>query len=798
MLIRPIVLFFLVIAGCAPIVYKATDFESLYGPSAPKQRLLTPQEAGINRQQHKVSFYKDVKPILDSRCVVCHGCYDAPCQLKLGSIEGIDRGATKRVVYEFARLKAADPTRLFIDADNAAGWRKNDFYPVLNERRDSATANLDNSVLAKLIQQKRLNPQPLSGKLEKVYDLEFDRSLQCPSIEEFPKYQQEHPQWGMPYAMPGLTLKEEFILLHWLQEGAKAEPLPPLSERSAAAVSKWERYFNGSSLKHKLVFRYIYEHLFIGHIHFQGHPDNEFFRWVRSTTAPDQPIEEINTVRPYDDPGTGKFYYRLRPVTETIVDKIHFVYELSDQKMHRYDELFFQPDYQVTALPSYRPDVAANPFKAFIELPLLSKQKFLLDDAYYFVSGFIKGPVCRGKIATESIRDQFWVVFMQPGKISPERVAQALAENNQLLGLPGEEADEIGLFGWVKFDDFGKQYLKKKDEFINLTLPKDQGFGLDNIWDGDGDNQNAALTIFRHFDSATVTKGLIGDTPLTAWVIDYPIFERLHYLLVAGFNVYGTAGHQIASRTYMDILRQDAEDNFLRFMPAKQRQAIYESWYIGRKGLRTADALFNIGHETRVNFQTADYKKEFFDQIRQRLGKAAGAEDHINDCRQLPCSNANATAVRQQVDNEMRSLAKLKGHEIEALPEMSLLRVKTDDPKDDFVYTLLIDKAYSNISKILSDGSSRLPENDSITVVPGFVGSYPNFFFAVDKNELGEFITAIRNAQGESGLEQLYGRFGVRRTDPEIWRNADWFNEQHQKYRGLESGLLDMSRYENL
>ncbi|MGR9037876.1 MAG: fatty acid cis/trans isomerase, partial [Gammaproteobacteria bacterium] len=241
-----------------------------------------------------------------------------------------------------------------------------------------------------------------------------------------------------------------------------------------------------------------------------------------------------------------------------------------------------------------------------------------------------------------------------------------------------------------------------------------------------------------------------------------------------------------------------AEDNFLRFMPAKQRQAIYESWYIGRKGLRTADALFNIGHETRVNFQTADYKKEFFDQIRQRLGKAAGAEDHINDCRQLPCSNANATAVRQQVDNEMRSLAKLKGHEIEALPEMSLLRVKTDDPKDDFVYTLLIDKAYSNISKILSDGSSRLPENDSITVVPGFVGSYPNFFFAVDKNELGEFITAIRNAQGESGLEQLYGRFGVRRTDPEIWRNADWFNEQHQKYRGLESGLLDMSRYENL
>lgn len=47
-------------------------------------------------------------------------------------------------------------------------------------------------------------------------------------------------------------------------------------------------------------------------------------------------------------------------------------------------------------------------------------------------------------------------------------------------------------------------------------------------------------------------------------------------MLVAGFDIYDTVGHQIASRTYMDILRQDAEDNFLRFMPAAQRQAIYK------------------------------------------------------------------------------------------------------------------------------------------------------------------------------------------------------------------------------
>jgi hypothetical protein len=787
----------LFVTGCASLIYTAPDYQKMYGASSPKQRILTPEQVILAQQQHKISFAKDVKPILDSRCVACHGCYDAPCQLKLGSIDGIDRGATKQLVYGSTRFHPANPTRLFIDASNTTEWRNKDFYPILNERVESQTANLDDSVLAKLIDLKRLNPLPTTGKLGDDYDFSLDRTLQCPTIDEFPAYQHEHPQWGMPYAMPNLSLKEESILKQWLREGSKAEPLPPLSSQAVAEVKKWENYFNGSSLKQKLVFRYLYEHLFIGHIHFKGHPDNEFFQWVRSKTPTGQPIDIINTVRPYNDPHTATFYYRLRPITETIVDKTHFVYELSDEKKQRYDELFFKPDYQVTALPSYQLEVAANPFVAFTELPMVSKYQFMLDDAHYFVSGFIKGPVCRGELATNSIRDQFWVIFTQPGGFYPKKMAKAL-ENNHLLGLPGEEANDIGLFGWTKFDAFGKQYLKAKDEFINSVLPKNRGFSLNNIWDGNGNNQNAALTIFRHFDSATVVKGLVGDTPLTGWVVDYPTLERLHYLLVAGFDVYGTTGHQLASRTYMDILRQDAEDNFLRFMPAMQRQNIYNSWYIGSDGLRIADALFSIEHPSEINYQTTAYKREFFDQVRQRLGKAAGAIDSINRCPQNTCVRDNTTAIQQQADSSLRNLAQLKGGQLGALPEMSLLRVKTDKPEGDLVYTLLINKAYSNISNMLAEASRRVPENDRITVFPGFIGSYPNFFFTVEQNQLNEFVTLIKNAKTENDIDALYSRFGIRRTNPDIWQHVDWFNKQHRQYRGLEAGLFDMNRYKNL
>ena len=787
----------LIITGCAGVVYKTIDYESLYGPSSPKQRLLSPEQALLYQQQHKVSFYNDVKPILDSRCVSCHGCYDAPCQLKLGSIEGLDRGATKQVVYNSTRFRTADPTRLFIDATDTEGWRKKDFYPVLNERIDTKVANLDNSVLAKLIDLKRLNPQPVSGKLGKDYDLKFDRKLQCTTIGEFPEYQHEHPQWGMPYAMPGLSLKEENTLKQWLQEGSKVEPLPPLPSQTVKDVAQWESYLNGSTLKQKLVFRYIYEHLFIGHIHLTGHPDDEFFYLVRSKTAPGQPIEELKSVLPYSDPGVS-FYYRLRPITETIVDKTHFVYELSDQKKQRYDELFFKPDYPVTSLPSYQPEVAANPFKAFVELPLVSRHQFLLDDAEYFVSGFIKGPVCRGQIALNSIRDQFWVVFTQPGQFYPEQASEFLAKNKQLLALPGQNGYQVGLFAFVKYDDLGRQYLEAKNAFIDQILPKDKGFGLANIWDGEGVNQNAALTVFRHLNSATVTKGFIGDTPLTAWVVDYPIFEQLHYLLVAGFNVYGSAGLQIASRTYMDLLRQDAEDNFLRLMPAMERQTIYNSWYPGFNSLRKAPPKLSLDHPSTVRFKTMDYKKEFFDQVRQRMGKAAGSVDTINRCQQDVCIRANTTPAQQQADNEMRKLAKFTGHKLGALPENILLRVTTGDPEGDLVYTLLIDKAYSNISTMLGENFRRMPENDAITIYPGFIGSYSNFYFSVKKEQLGEFVNMIINARTESDLEQLYSQFGIRRTHPEIWQYADWFNQQHKKHRGLNAGLLDLSRYENL
>ncbi len=69
--------------------------------------------AAADRQRHDqpvapasggVPWRVDVQPILQRRGVVCHGCYDAPCRLKLGAWQGVARGASGDYVDDTERL----------------------------------------------------------------------------------------------------------------------------------------------------------------------------------------------------------------------------------------------------------------------------------------------------------------------------------------------------------------------------------------------------------------------------------------------------------------------------------------------------------------------------------------------------------------------------------------------------------------------------------------------------------------------------------------------------------------------
>ncbi len=189
----------------------------------------------------QLNYLTDVEPILNKRCTVCHSCYNSPCQLKLSSWDGLERGASKEKIYNSSRLKTMDPSRLFIDAQSTREWREKGFYSVIMQ---DETQKYDESILYTLLEHKRISPDVSGDYFPEAYDLTCAKDG-----NELKKYLKKHPTRGMPFGFPPLKQDEFNTITGWLMQGAKG---PTPEEQSALKaipiidqdmINKWERFF---------------------------------------------------------------------------------------------------------------------------------------------------------------------------------------------------------------------------------------------------------------------------------------------------------------------------------------------------------------------------------------------------------------------------------------------------------------------------------------------------------------------------------------------------------------------------
>ncbi len=775
----------LLIASCT--LYNGYRLDQRFGTANPSR--FDPLLGQPAITQAPVEYWHDVKPITDSRCAVCHGCFDAPCQVQMGSYAGITRGANKAKVYDAVRLFAADPTRLFVDAQSTAAWRLKGFYPVLNERENTPEANLDASVMARMLTLKSKYHFPKGSILPKDrFDFSLDRDQSCPAIEEFDDFADKHPDWGMPYGLPALPKKEEQTLKQWLELGAPSAAPIPTPETELERVAQWEAFLNDPALKSQLMARYIFEHWFLAHLYFDDLPKSGFFDLVRSKTPPGEPIQFIASRRPYDDPGVPLVYYRLRPVQGTLLAKTHMPYALNADRMARLKSWFIDEPYTVNNFPSYEVKAASNPFITFSQIPVRSRYRLMLDEAQFTLMGFIKGPVCRGQVALNVISDYFWVGFMNPDQETVESNANYMSTVLKNFSLPSEQESNADLFKWKTYANMQRQYLREKSEYLNQYMVGQKLPNMEMLWRGDGINSNAALTIFRHFDSASVVKGLIGDRPQTALVIGYTLLERMHYLLVAGFDVYGNTAHQLQSRLYMDFLRMEGEFNFLALLPKDARNTVRDFWY--RNASDDVKAYLNgskafFYQDSGIDYKTNDPLPELFTLWKDSLQRVLDRRYDLDQSR------LNPTDLEYLVQ-----LSKLKGERLFLLPEAVFLTVADNSGKEHY-FTLLHNSAHSNISQMFKEEARRLPKEDTLTIVPGFLGAYPNAFFRVESSHLPWFVKMIGNLKSEDDYAVLSSRFAIRRTDDRFWPHSDKLIETYRKTYPIEAGLFDYNRLEN-
>ena len=748
----------------------------------------------------QLDYLSDVEPVLVKRCVVCHSCYNSPCQLKLSSWDGLDRGASKEKIYNSGRLKTMDPSRLLVDAHSTAEWRGKGFFGV----SQADEQNYTDSMLFMLLDHKRISPDVSGDYFSEASDLTCAEDK-----KELTKFLKKHPNRGMPFGFPPLTQEEFNTVAGWLSQGAQG-PSPeqqatleaiPAADRQM--IEKWEAFLNNPDPKHRVTSRYLYEHLFLAHITFET-GSNEFYELVRSRTGPGEKIDIIATVRPYDDPETEMFYYRFRKIYSTIVYKTHMVFPMGDSHYQRTQELFIKPDWtEVPHLVSYDKIASANPFVTFEQIPARSRYQWLLDNAHYIIMTFIRGPVCKGQVALDVIEDHFWLMFIDPDHDLSAKYPGFLKLHYQDLRMPSEKGSDYGIVESLLEDDHYQRainYYQARQEFYSALYP--DGLGLQTIWKGQNPDDDPVLTVFRHFDSASVHRGVLGNLPKTLWVLDYPLLERIYYALVAGFDIYGTAGHQLSTRIYMDALRIEGESYFLDYMPQKSRQEMMASWYIGvdQDDLHYHPAAIPSG----MVFTTSEPKREMMEQVVEEHISVAGIDfDHNylpagQTYPELPLKYEMTGDYLQAFMAVSAPGTSFFRHVADHNANVAWVRITNIPEREDEVVSIVIDRWHDNVRHIFGESSFLDSNRDRADFIKGFIGSYPNYFFVINYADLPDFFAVLNNYDGSQEYINRLEKYGINRAEDTFWDHYDWFQAVFDRQEQQDTGIVDLNRYFHL
>jgi hypothetical protein len=311
------------------------------------------------------------------------------------------------------------------------------------------------------------------------------------------------------------------------------------------------------------------------------------------------------------------------------------------------------------------------------------------------------------------------------------------------------------------------------------------------------------LTVYRHFDSASLHRGPLGGLPRTLWMIDYSQFERIYYALVAGFDVYGNLSHQVNVRRYMDYLRMEGELNFVQLMPQPVREPMIRSWYIGDGALEEtrSQKILSAPRPTRVRYRTDDPKRELVERIvdEHLLPSLEIRFDDINyrrSGREVPMPSSFAS--HGDVLDGLRALTApgtgFIRHANGSGANVLWVRIRGYKGKDRFM-SIVINRWHDNVNSLFLEKFALDPEKDTIDFHAGPIGSYPNLFLDVNRQDIPDFFDMLANFDGSPAYQEKFQRFGISREDERFWSLYDWFQSEADEMNGINAGVYDLNRY---
>ncbi|TNF24868.1 MAG: hypothetical protein EP329_24075 [Deltaproteobacteria bacterium] len=757
-------------------------------------------------------YLDEVQLVFARRCVNCHGCSDAPCQLKLTSYEAVVRGSNGDDLFG-SRLMSIPASRMadgritdsegLIDFEaTRASWRARGFYGVTEQGSASP--------MRRFIERARTNPDPHDLRTEYALfeDGPTDRKFACIGLRNAgpagPSDALTEPR-GMPFAVEPLANEDYERLAEWLDDGAygPTREAQRVLARPADAdvIARWEAFLNQEPAQAALAARYLYEHLFFAHLHFPEAP-GEFYELVRSRTPAPAPIDEVVTFHANQDPAGERIYYRLRKYTAVVMQKNHIPWLLDDATLDRWQELFLDTDWGVDVrAPGYG---NANPFAYFEQIPARIRNRFMLENSRHFIEAMVKGDVCVGSSATYAIRDRFWIWFYDPGSdVYPAPWAPTPGGFD-----PGSDPSAIDPYlGQDDLDHVDPSVAKESREEVHVLAFNDAlramhpaGLALEDLWYGDREDKDAWLTVLRHGESATVHQGGIAGLPETIWVLSYANFERLYYSLVVNFQPWGNVAHKLDTWQMMSFVRSSAEDQFLMFMPPEMRE-YYRGLWVGAFSQGVQRLFPSADLPSQVPFPGGvDPLSNIGQLVTARMPYLLGSVNPRLNPLDPPYALSEPVDDLPSAERALSMLTGFRGGHAAYLPDVTVLRVGGTS-----VYTLLANRAYDAHNRTFLQKLARTPELDTMSVERGLVGSYPNLFIDVPLHRVYTLVTELQTVYDKKSFRHFVDRNtggdGVReirvilRDDPAFWPFVDWLHTWNLAANGQEAGLLDLVGY---
>jgi hypothetical protein len=217
------------------------------------------------------------------------------------------------------------------------------------------------------------------------------------------------------------------------------------------------------------------------------------------------------------------------------------------------------------------------------------------------------------------------------------------------------------------------------------------------------------------------------------------------------------------------------------------RDSVQNQWY-----RNAPDAVFEHLHasqrlyfqNTGILYKTQDPWREFTRLWKQHLEPVLDQRYELTEA-EFP----GAFPLLQQ-------LASLKGKAVSYLPETAFITIN-DVYQQPHHFTLLRNSAHSNVSELFKEEDRRLLDEDTLTLVPGFLGAYPNAFYRLNIHQLPQFIATVKKLDSTAAYTDLTMRFAVRRTNPQFWAHSDTLHTAYRQGFPVEAGLFDLNRFEN-